>query len=105
MDSKLYELIARLFSDSMNIQILCSIYENEVTADTIAALLDLDKKDVAKRLEMLRKQSLVWRKQRGSNIVYSLINPKVCDSILMLRDSMEHRQLNKLSEVIYEKIN
>ncbi len=104
MDFKLYELIARLFSDPMNIQILCSVYENEVTADTIAALLDLDKEDVAKHLEMLCKQSLVKRKQRGNNMVYSLINPKVCDSILMLRDSMEQGQLNKLSEVIYEKI-
>ncbi|MHB8337642.1 MAG: hypothetical protein ACYC6P_09855 [Ignavibacteriaceae bacterium] len=34
MNSESNELIAGLFSDSMNIEILCSIYENEVTADS-----------------------------------------------------------------------
>ena len=38
MNSESNELIAGLFSDSMNIEILCSIYENEVTADSIEGI-------------------------------------------------------------------
>lgn len=92
MDSELNKLIAELFSDSKNIQILCSIYENEVTAETIANILNLSEEEVAKQLEMLCSQSFVNRKRKGNNIIYSLINPKVCDSILRLKDSISYRQ-------------
>ncbi len=91
LNSKSNELIAGLFSDSLNIQILCSIYDNEVSADTVASMLDLNIEEVSKYLDILCKQSLVNRKQRGDYIVYSLINPNVCNSILALRDSIEYK--------------
>ncbi len=90
-NSKSNELIAELFSDSMDIEILCSIYENEVTTETIANLLSVDKEEVAQHLELLCKLSLVSKKQKDNVILFSLINPKVCDSILMLRDSTGYR--------------
>lgn len=89
MNSESNELIDGLFSDSMNIEILCSIYENEVTADSIANLLNLNEDEVTKKLELLYNKSFVKRRQKGNDIVYRLVNPKVCDSILMLRDSIE----------------
>lgn len=89
LNSKSNELIAGLFSDSMNIQILCSIYDNEVSTGTIANLLSLDEEEVKKHLESLCEQSFVIKKQRANEMIYSLLNPKVCDSILMLRDSIE----------------
>lgn len=90
MNSDLYKIIAVLFSDSMNIQILCSIYENEVTADSIANLLNLNEDELTIRLETLCTESFISRRLRGNDIVYSLVNPKVCDSILMLSDSIEY---------------
>ena len=86
------ELIAGLFSDPINIQILCSIYENEVTADTISNILDLTEEEVNKRLDILCKQSLINRRQKGNNIFYSLSNPIICDSILKLKDSIGLRR-------------
>ena len=91
MNQKSNELVAGLFSDSINIEILCSIYENEVTVDTIANLLSLNEEEVERHLELLCKQSFVRRKQKENDTVFSLINPKVCDSILMLRDSIDNR--------------
>ncbi len=91
MHSNSNELIAGLFSDSLNIQIICSIYENEVSAQMIANILSLDEEDISRHLEILSSQFLVSKKQRGKEMVYSLINPKVCDSILMLRDAVEHK--------------
>jgi predicted transcriptional regulator len=89
LNSKSNELIAGLFSDSINIEILCSIYENEVTADVVANLLDLNEEEVVRHLEKLCAQLFVIKRQRENDVVYSLINPKVCDSILSLRDSIE----------------
>ena len=91
MNSDLNKVIAELFSDSKNIQILCSIYENEVSAEAVANLLEMNESEVVERLEMLRKESLVSRRQEGDGVIYSLVNPRVCDSILLLRDSLDHR--------------
>ena len=90
MNSKSNALIAGLFSDALDIQILCSIYDNEVTTDVIANLLNLSEEEVTRHLETLCKMPLVIKRQRGNNLVYGLINPKVCDSILLLRDSIEY---------------
>ena len=92
MEAELYKLIAALFSDSENTQILCSIYENEVTTDAIPNLLNLTKDEVIKKLELLYNKFLIKRRQKGNGIAYSLVNPKVCDYILMLRDSIETRR-------------
>lgn len=90
MNPKSNELIAGLFSDVLNIQILCSIYDNEVTADAIANLLNLSEEEIKSHLETLCKIPLVIKRQNGNNIVYGLINSRVCDSILSLRDSIEY---------------
>ncbi len=89
LNSKSNELIAGLFSDSMNIEILCSIYESEVTADAIANLLNLNEDEVTQKLELLYNKSFVKRNRKENGFVYSLVNPKVCDYILMLRDSVQ----------------
>ena len=91
MDSDLNKAIAELFSDSRNIEILCSIYENEVSAETIAKVLGMSESEVAERLEILRKESFVNRRQKRDGVFYSMLNPKVCDSILSLRDSIGRR--------------
>ena len=98
MNSKSNELIAGLFSDSMNIEILCSIYENEVTADSIANLLNLNEDEVTKKLELLYNKSFVKRSQKENGFVYSLANPKVCDYILSLKDSIEYGKEISASE-------
>jgi len=50
LNSKSNELIAELFSDSLNIQILCSIYDKEVTSDAVASLLNLNEENITKHL-------------------------------------------------------
>jgi predicted transcriptional regulator len=90
MDAEPYGLIAELFHDSRNIEVLCSIYENEVTPNEIATMLEMPESEVTQRLEMLHKNSLVNRTKRKSLVLYSLVNPRVCDSILSLRDAIRH---------------
>ena len=87
MDKQINKLINDLFSDPTYIGILCSIYESEVTASSIASLIDLDENEVIQKLDILVKNNLVYRKLKERFYVYSLANPKVCDSILSLKDS------------------
>jgi DNA-binding transcriptional ArsR family regulator len=97
MNRKLDKLISSLFSDSENIKILCSIYENEVSAANIASLLNLTEAEVINRLKILYKNSLVSKRKLKNSTVYSLKNPKVCDSILFLRDSFEYIDRKKIT--------
>ncbi len=90
MNEELDKLISGLFSDSKNIKILCSIYENDVSAADIANLLNLTEVEVVNRLEILYKNSLVNKRKLKNSTIYSLKNPKVCDSILSLRDAFEY---------------
>ena len=87
MDKQINKLISNLFSDPNYIEILCSIYESEVTASSIANLLGLDEDKVVQKLDTLIKNNLVYRKPKEQFYVYTLANPKVCDSILNLKDS------------------
>ena len=87
MDKQINKLISNLFSDPNYIEILCSIYESEVTASSIANLLGLDEDKVVQKLDTLIKNNLVYRKPKEQFYVYTLANPKVCDSILSLKDS------------------
>ena len=87
MDKQINKLISDLFFDPTYIEILCSIYESEVTASSIANLLDLNEDEVVQKLDTLVKNNLVYRKPKEQFYVYSLANPKVCDSILSLKDS------------------
>lgn len=89
MDKQINKLISDLFSDPTYIKILCSIYESEVTAFSIASLIGLDEDEVIQKLDTLIKNNLVYRKPKEQFYVYSLANPKVCDSILTLKDSFQ----------------
>src|SRR3972149_1955160 len=87
MDNQINKLISDLFSDPSYIEILCSIYENEVTSSSIAKLVELDENEVIQKLDALMENNLVCRRGEKLFYVYSLANPKMCDSILNLKDS------------------
>ena len=56
MDKQINKLISDLFSDPTYIKILCSIYESEVTASSIASLLDLDEDEVVQKIRYSCKE-------------------------------------------------
>lgn len=89
MGSESYEIIAELFYDPRNIEVLCSIYENEISLGAIVKVLGITESEVTERLVSLCKRHLVNCREEADGTVYSLANPKVCDSILSLRDSIE----------------
>ncbi len=88
MSKRIDKLISELFADSVYIEILCSIYENEITSASIAKMLNLNKDEVTKKIDFLVKHNLVVRTLKNRSYTFTLKNPKVCDSILMLKDAI-----------------
>lgn len=77
-----------IFSDPVLVKVICSMYENYLTVNDIANLLDLDNSSVEAHLSSLFQMNLVKKSIHSNGDHYTLVNPKICDSILMLRDSI-----------------
>ncbi len=77
-----------IFSDPVSVKVICSIYDKCLTVNDIANLLELDNSTVEEHLSSLFKMNLVKRTLHNNGDYYTNVNPKICDSILMLKDSI-----------------
>ncbi|MBI1937051.1 MAG: hypothetical protein HYS25_02905 [Ignavibacteriales bacterium] len=82
------EIIKNIFADSFCVNVICSIYEMELTSFAISDLLNLDDALIKEKLHLLLDMNLVKKVTKNSNDYFTLTNPKVCDSILMLKDAI-----------------
>lgn len=82
------EIIKNIFADSFCVNVICSIYEAELTSFAISGLLNLDDAIIEEKLRTLLEMGLVKKITKNSSDYFTLTNPKVCDSILMLKDAI-----------------
>ncbi len=78
----------KIFSDPVLVKVICSMYDNYLTVNDIANLLDLHHSIVEEHLSSLFKMNLVKKTLHSNGDYYTIINPQICDSILMLKDSI-----------------
>ena len=84
----LNETIKTLFTEPKLQNVICSLYENDLKADEISILLNLNVDEVERCLELLCRTGLVIKKEKATATLYSLKNNKVCDAMLMLKDEL-----------------
>lgn len=81
-------LFSEILSDKINIDIICLMYDNQLSTKTVSALLDLDIDEIKHRMEILLSSGIISKLHRDYDDFYYLTEPKVCDSILMLKDAV-----------------
>lgn len=81
-------LVSNIFADKINIGILCSLYDKNLCANTISSILNLEINELDRRLEILVQYNILTKIQNDSDVLYYLKEPKVCDSIIMLKDAL-----------------
>ena len=81
-------LLSKIFADKINIRILCSLYDKNLCANTISSILNLEIDELEQHLEILVQYKILTKIQNESDVSYYLKEPKVCDSILMLKDAL-----------------
>ncbi|MHB1687889.1 MAG: helix-turn-helix domain-containing protein [Ignavibacteriaceae bacterium] len=86
--NKVNEILKNIFSDSSFVDIICSVYEKELTPLAIANLLNVDSATIEEHLKTLLELKLVKKISKDAGVYFFLSNPKVCDSILMLKDAV-----------------
>jgi transcription initiation factor IIE alpha subunit len=82
------ETLKNIFSDAGLIDVICSLYEKHLTSTEIAKLVNLDNSTIEKHLKLLLDMNLIKTFSYNNTDSYTVINPKVCDSILMLKDAL-----------------
>ncbi|MCL4551075.1 MAG: hypothetical protein M1495_21200 [Bacteroidetes bacterium] len=80
--------IKNIFSDSGLVDVICSVYEQQLTILAIASLLNLNYEIIDERLKKLLDLKLVKKIEKENEEYFTLTYPKVCDSILMLKDAI-----------------
>lgn len=83
-----YNLISVVIGDKINTEILCSMYDKNICAKAISSLLDLDVDEITSRLKILFQFNIISKIQKDSDDYYFLTEPKICDSLLMLKDAL-----------------
>ncbi|HEX2868996.1 MAG TPA: helix-turn-helix domain-containing protein [Ignavibacteriales bacterium] len=86
--SKVDETLRDIFSEPQIINVICSVYEKELTPSAISGFTSLDSEVINGHLEKLTDLGLVKKVKKGSEEYFSLAYPKVCDAILMLKDAV-----------------
>ena len=82
------ETLKNIFSESGIVNVICSVYEQELTSLAIANLLNIDAEMINSHLKKLLDLKLVKKLRKENHEYYTLTNPKICDSILMLKDAI-----------------
>lgn len=80
--------IKEIFTEPKLMEVLCSLYDNDLNPAEISSLLDIDLDEVEKCMALLCKAGLVTNKIKDGIEFHSIANTKVCDAILMLKDEL-----------------
>ncbi len=86
--NKVDETLKNIFSDPYLVDVICSVYEQELTPLTIASFTNLDSEIINEHLRKLLELKLVKKVTKENEEYFTLAYPKVCDSILMLKDAI-----------------
>ncbi|MDP3581748.1 MAG: hypothetical protein Q8S39_07420 [Ignavibacteria bacterium] len=87
-NTNISNLVSKIFADKINIGIICSLYDKNLCANTISSILDLEIDELDQHLETLVQYNILAKIQNDSDVSYYLKEPKICDSIIMLKDAL-----------------
>jgi hypothetical protein len=82
------ELCREIFNDKLNIEVLCSIYDKKLSIDQIASMLTISAIEAREIINHLLQIGIVSIISVDQIEKYYLRQPKICDSIIMLKDAV-----------------
>jgi ArsR family transcriptional regulator len=85
---QLYANLCKGLADPKRLLIIETLRERPLTVSEISAELELPQSNVSQHLGILRQREIVRTRRRGSNVFYSLANPKILDALDLLREVM-----------------
>ena len=91
---EIFELYANLckgLADPKRLLIIETLRHKPRTVSEISVELELPQSNVSQHLGILRQREIVRTRRLGSNVFYSLANPKVLQALDLLREVMNEQ--------------
>ena len=92
MDQQLRDEVMRLhaqvcggLADPSRILILYSLADGPHSVSELVKMLDASQPTVSRHLQVLRDRNLVLANREGSNVYYSLVDPRILQALDLLR--------------------
>lgn len=82
------ELCREIFNNKLNVEVLCSIYDKKLSTDQIASMLTISAIEAQEIINHLLQIGIVSIISVDQIEKYYLRQPKICDSIIMLKDAV-----------------
>lgn len=103
IDIKIFKLqaaISKTMANSLRLAILYFLKDGEKTVNELAELLSASQSNVSQHLAMMRQREIVKTRKEGSNVYYSVANPKINQACEMVREVLleQLKQKQKLVE-------
>ena len=101
MDKQIFQRHAELcqtLANPIRLEILSHLREGQRRVNELAELTELNQANISQHLSLLRGKGLVTARRDGTNIYYSIANPKIiraCDLIreVLIEQAAEHAEL------------
>jgi ArsR family transcriptional regulator, virulence genes transcriptional regulator len=88
---QLHAGLCKALSETKRLLLIEALREGPATVSDLAEQLGLSQPNTSQHLAVLRERGIVWAERSGSNVFYSLRNPKVLRALDLLREVMtEH---------------
>jgi len=97
LNRKLYEMhaeICKVLTSAKRIEILNLLREGERSVGEIASLAEITQTNVSQHLSFLRQKGMVVSRREGTNIFYTVANPKIFKAM----DTMKEVLLERLQD-------
>lgn len=78
--------LCKVFTSAIRIKILNLLKDSEKTVTELVKLLNLPKANVSQHLALMRHKGLLKSRREGTNIYYSITNPKIVQACSMMRE-------------------
>lgn len=99
IDMTIYDLqaeISKTLANSIRLAILHSLRNGEKSVNELTEILGISQSNLSQHLALMRQKGIVKTRKQGTNIFYSVTNPKInqaCDMVReVLLDQLRQRQ-------------
>ncbi len=101
MDKQIFQRHAELcqtLASPIRLEILSHLRDGEKRVNELAEMTELNQANISQHLSNLRSKGLVTARRDGTNVYYSIANPKIiraCDLIreVLIEQATEHAEL------------
>jgi len=94
LSRRLYEMhaeICKVLTSAKRIEILNLLRDGERSVGDIAALAEITQTNVSQHLSFLRQKGMVISRRDGTNIFYSVANPKIFKAMDTMKEVLLER--------------